>query len=261
MINSYIDKIASITKCGDAREESYYSALARLLEDYSVGKRNKKIQVNILPKKTEAGNPDFRIWGGRHTQVGYIEAKPPGTNLDDIESSEQLTRYLATFPNLILTDFYEFRLYRKGQLIDQVLLARHFIPSRLRHVPPAEHIEEFYGLLEKFFDFSLPTKFTAETLARELAVRTRFLRDEVIKEELREGSPSDPKKILGFYEAFKKHLILHLTQDDFADLYAQTITYGLFAARTRADKEFDRRLAYDLIPKTIGILREIFHFL
>jgi hypothetical protein len=261
MINSYIDKIASITKCGDAREESYYSALARLLEDYSVGKRNKKIQVTILPKKTEAGNPDFRVWGGRHTQVGYIEAKPPGTNLDDIESSEQLTRYLATFPNLILTDFYEFRLYRKGQLIDQVLLARHFIPSRLRHVPPAEHIEEFYGLLEKFFDFSLPTKFTAETLARELAVRTRFLRDEVIKEELREGSPSDPKKILGFYEAFKKHLISHLTQDDFADLYAQTITYGLFAARTRADKEFDRRLAYDLIPKTIGILREIFHFI
>jgi hypothetical protein len=261
MVSSYISKIASITKRGDAREESYYPALAQWLEKYSDTKRKKKVQITVLPKKTEAGNPDFRVWGGRHTQVGYIEAKSPGTNLDDIESTEQLTRYLATFPNLILTDFYEFRLYRKGQRIDQVLLARHFIPSKLQQVPPAEHIDDFYALLEKFFGFSLPSKFSAESLARELAVRTRFLRDQIIKEELREESTSGTKRILGFYEAFQKHLISHLTQDEFADLYAQTITYGLFAARTRAEKEFDRRLAYDLIPKTIGILREIFHFI
>jgi len=115
--------------------------------------------------------------------------------------------------------------------------------------------------LEKFFDFSLPRKFTAETLARELAVRTRFLRDQVIKEELREETPDEPKKIIGFYEAFKKHLISHLTPDDFADLYAQTITYGLFAARTRAERAFDRRLAYDLIPKALGLLRDIFYYI
>lgn len=144
MVSSYINKIASITKRGDAREESYYPALAQWLEEYSETKRKKKVQVTVLPKKTEAGNPDFRVWGGRHTQVGYIEAKSPGTNLDDIESTEQLTRYLATFPNLILTDFYEFRLYRKGQRIDRVLLARHFIPSKLQQVPPAEHIEDFF---------------------------------------------------------------------------------------------------------------------
>jgi len=261
MVSSYINKIASITKRGDAREESYYPALAQWLEEYSETKRKKKVQITVLPKKTEAGNPDFRVWGGCYTQVGYIEAKSPGTNLDDIESTEQLRRYLTTFPNLILTDFYEFRLYRKGQRIDQVLLARHFIPSKLQQVPPAEHIDDFYALLEKFFGFSLPTKFSAESLARELAVRTRFLRDQIIKEELREESTSGTKKILGFYEAFQKHLISHLTEDEFADLYAQTITYGLFAARTRAEKEFDRRLAYDLIPKTIGILREIFYFI
>jgi len=114
--------------------------------------------------------------------------------------------------------------------------------------------------LEKFFQFSLPTKFTAESLAKELATRTRFLRDQVIKEELRESSTAGAKKILGFYEAFQKHLIFNLKPDEFADLYAQTITYGLFAARTRANGAFNRILAYDLIPKTIGILRDIFHF-
>jgi predicted helicase len=261
MIGAYIKKIAAITKRGDAREESYYPALASLLEDFSQTERKKTVHVTVLPKKTEAGNPDFRVWDGKHSQVGYIEAKLPEANLDDIETSDQLKRYLSTFPNLILTNFYEFRLYRNGQRVDKVLLARPFIPSKLKTVPPAEHVDEFLALLEKFFQFSLPTKFTAESLAKELATRTRFLRDQIIKEELREASTPGAKKILGFYEAFQKHLIANLEHDEFADLYAQTITYGLFAARTRANGAFNRILAYDLIPKTIGILRDIFHFI
>ncbi|MFH0991653.1 MAG: type ISP restriction/modification enzyme [bacterium] len=261
MIETYINKIASSTKRGDAREESYYSALAELLEQFSETERHKKVHVTVLPKKTEAGNPDFRVWDGKHSQVGYVEAKAPNTNLDDIETSEQLKRYIKTFPNLILTNFYEFRLYRNGQRVDNVLLARPYIPIKLKTIPPVEHTAEFFALLEKFFQFSLPPKFTAESLAKELATRTRFLRDQIIKEELREASGAGGRKILGFYEAFQKHLIPNLKPDEFADLYAQTITYGLFAARTRANGAFNRKLAYDLIPKTIGILRDIFHFI
>lgn len=261
MIDAYISKIAATTKRGDAREESYYPALAELLANFSETKRHKKVHVTVLPKKTEAGNPDFRVWDGNHSQVGYVEAKPPNTNLDDIETTEQVKRYISTFPNVILTNFYEFRLYSKGQRIDTVLLARPFIPTKLKSIPPAEHTAEFFTLLEKFFRFSLPSKFTAETLAYELATRTRFLRDQVIKEEIREARTEGAKKILGFYEAFRKHLIANLKPDEFADLYAQTITYGLFAARTRTTGPFNRKLAYDLIPKTIGILREIFSFI
>jgi hypothetical protein len=273
MIDAYIKKIAAITKRGDAREESYYPALAELFVQFSETERRKKVHVTILPKKTEAGNPDFRVWDGKHSQVGYVEAKSPQSNLDDIETSEQLKRYISTFPNLILTNFYEFRLYRNGQRVDRVLLARPYIPSKLKTIPPAEHTTEFRALLEKFFQFLLPTKFTAESLAYELATRTRFLRDQVIKEEIREArlraeTHSDvqarsegAKRILGFYEAFQKHLIANLKPDEFADLYAQTVTYGLFSARTRANGAFSRKLAYDLIPKTIGILRDIFHFI
>jgi predicted helicase len=260
MLDTYIKKIASITKRGDAREESYYPDLKNLLETFSIEKRKKKAQVTVLPKKTEAGNPDFRVWDGKHSQVGYVEAKIPTAKLDDVQETEQLERYRATFPNLILTNFYEFRLYRNGQMIDKVQLARPFIAAKLGSVPPVEHEREFLQLLDQFFSFSLPTKFTAESLAKQLAIRTRFLRDQVIKEELREASSGSGKKILNFYDAFRKHLIANLEPDQFADLYAQTITYGLFAARTRAEREFSRAEAYTLIPKTIGILRDIFHF-
>ena len=157
MIETYIKKIASITKQGDAREESYYPALAELLEEFSQTKRHKKVHVTVLPKKTEAGNPDFRVWDGKHSQVGYVEAKPPKVNLDEIETTDQLKRYLATFPNLILTNFYEFRLYRNGQRVDNVLLARPFIPAKLKTIPPAEHTTEFLASTRHFKSISSPT--------------------------------------------------------------------------------------------------------
>ncbi|MCD6137946.1 MAG: N-6 DNA methylase, partial [Deltaproteobacteria bacterium] len=217
--------------------------------------------VTTLPKKTEAGNPDFRVWNGRDEITGYIEAKKPTEeNLNYVASTDQLKRYRHTFPNLILTNFFEFLLYRNGQLIDRVLAARPFIVHKLGTVPPVEKGNELFNLLEKFFSFSLPKAYTAESLAVELAKRTRFFRD-VVTEELREEKARKQDVLLGFYEAFQKYLIANLTLEDFADLYAQTITYGLFAARTRAGDHFNRRMAFDNIPRTIGILRDVFQFI
>ena len=260
MLQDYLKKIANTTSLGDAREESYYSQLAGFLQTFANSIGKKKTQITTLPKKTEAGNPDFRVWDGQQQIVGYLEAKKPGENLDVIENSEQLKRYRSVFPNLILTDFYEFRLYRNGQLIDKVLIGRPFIARKLKTVPPVENEEKFHSLLEKFFAFSLPKVFSAETLAQELAKRTRFLRDEVIAKELEEEEKGKGP-IYGFYQAFKKYLIADLKEDGFADIYSQTITYGLFAARTRANGTFNRKLAFDLIPPTIGILRDVFQFI
>lgn len=260
MLQDYLKKIADSTAQGDAREESYYPSLSSFIETFAGSTGKKKIQITTLPKKTEAGNPDFRIWDGKQQIVGYIEAKRPGENLDVIENSEQLKRYRGVFPNLILTDFYEFRLYRNGQLIDKAQIARPFIAKKLKTVPPVENEDKFISLLEKFFAFSLPKVFSAETLASELAKRTRFLRDEVVAKELDEEEKGKGP-IYGFYTAFKKYLIADLEEKGFADIYSQTITYGLFAARTRANGTFNRKLAFDLIPPTIGILRDVFQFI
>jgi hypothetical protein len=231
-----------------------------LLEDIADAQQQ-AIQVTVLPKKTEGGNPDFRIWDGSHQVIGYIEAKAPGTKLDQIETSEQLQRYLHTFPNLILTDFYEFRLYRQGVQIERALLARPFIAQKLKTKPPAEQVQALIHLLETFFSFALPPSMTAEDLARELAQRTRFLRDQVILPELAAQVAQQKSDLYGFYAAFKNYLVTGLTEAQFADLYAQTIAYGLFAARTRAGSHFNRNMAFNLIPSTIGILRDVFHFI
>ncbi|MCX6231038.1 MAG: N-6 DNA methylase [Bacteroidetes bacterium] len=260
MLKKYLTDIATTTIQGDAREESYYPHLSNLIKSFSESIGRTKTHVTILPKKTEAGNPDFRIWDGQLNIVGYIEAKVPGANLDIIELSEQLKRYRDTFPNVILTDFYEFRLYRDGKLVEKTFIGRPFIAGKLKTYPPVENENAFLNLFDKFFSFSLPKVFSAETLAIELAKRTRFLKEEVIHQEL-EDEENDSNQVIGFYDAFHKYLIAGLTKADFADLYAQTITYGLFAARTRTEGEFSRRLAYNFIPPTIGILKDVFQFI
>lgn len=254
-LKNYLSEITDIYKRGDAREETYYLTLKTLVTDFTAQKFDRTIDITVLPKKTEAGNPDFRIWDGANSIIGYIEAKIPGTNLDDIEDTEQIQRYVKTFPNVIVTNFLEFRLYRDGEETQSVTIGRWNNIKTLRAVPPVEKAGEFGALLERFIGYSQPAITSAEKLAKVLAQRTRFLRDEIIKIELPENDD-----IKGFYEAFTKYLIANLSEDDFADLYSQTITYGLFAARLRSRDGFSRTTAYLYIPKTIGILRDIFGF-
>lgn len=262
MLKTYLSRLHEIAIRGDAREESFYAPLNELLDAYAKKAGLSKIHITTLPKQTEAGNPDFRVWDGKQHIVGYIEAKEPNVEyLDRVETSSQLKRYRHTFPNLLLTNFFEFRLYRNGDLVDKVSIGRPFWLTQIKAVPPAENEEQFLALLEKYFSFSLPKVHDARSLAVELAKRTRFLRDEVIAEELREEASGKHGFIIGFYEAFRTYLISGLTHEEFADLYSQTVAYGLFAARTRTEGGFSRRSAYENIPQTIGILRDVFRFI
>ena len=88
MLKVYLKEIFEIANRGDAREESYYSCLETLLKDYIKSTSKADIYITTLPKKTEAGNPDFRIWDRKQHIVGYIEAKEPSVeNLDQIETT------------------------------------------------------------------------------------------------------------------------------------------------------------------------------
>ena len=224
------NNLVQVASYGDAREESFYPTLASVLEDFVEKIGKPRVHITTLPKSTDAGNPDFRVWNGNNRVIGYIEAKKPTENrLDQIEKSEQLQRYLETFPNLVLTNFFEFRFYRDGERVDAVEIAKPFDLTKPPQTVQLREFERFQVLLTSFFDFSLPIAFTAETLAVELAKRTRFLRDMVQKQLADEHN--QPGDLTGFYDAFKEYLISDLTNETFADLFAQTITYGLFAAR------------------------------
>jgi len=99
MTKKYLSNLLKTYKKGDATENTYYEHLSNFIKEFSESQRKKKIDVTILPKKTEAGNPDFRIWDGRQKIIGYIEAKDLGANLDNVEDSEQIKRLRSLLAN------------------------------------------------------------------------------------------------------------------------------------------------------------------
>jgi type I restriction-modification system DNA methylase subunit len=251
---AYFKEIHKIYVEGDFREESFYPCLKTLIEECSqLLSPESRSGVLVQPKKTEAGIPDFLIRKDGDI-TGYIEAKSPDTNLRDIEDSEQLKRYRASLPNLILTNFLEFRLYRGGDPIDQVEVGRRFTLKSLSHPPVPEKLDLFFGLLEKFFSFSIPKIKTSSELSIELARRTTFL-EHILEEELLRKN----REVTRFYQAFQEELLEGLTRERFADLYAQTITYGLFAARMRTEDGFKKEVAWQFIPESLSLLKEIFY--
>jgi predicted helicase len=79
------------------------------------------------------------------------------------------------------------------------------------------------------------------------------------EEALNKGIASD--LLNGLHKAFQATLIPGLEIKVFADMYAQTIAYGLFAARCETDdaSKFTLKDATDLIPKTNPFLKDLFY--
>jgi hypothetical protein len=256
MLLAYLEQVHETERRGDAREESFYPPLRKLLEQYAAF-RWRKIEVTIIPRKTKDCLLDLQIWEGPRI-VGYVEAKRPGTNLDVAERSEQVKRYRAAFPNLLLTNFYEFRLYRNAEQAARAEIATAFAMQRLQVGPILQQEPEIAALLELFLDFVAPAHTGADSLAVDLAHRTRVLEARV--EEVLRRDEEGITELAGLYQAFKEHLLAGLTHREFADLYAQTIAYGLLVARCRAPGGLDRNSVDRYIPPTNGILRQVFRY-
>lgn len=245
-----------------AGEASYYPALQDLIEGMAAASGRKGVQAVLLPRLGGALRPDLQVTAGPERVIGYVEAKPPGTSLRWAQGTDQLESYKTAFPNLLLTDFREFVLFRERVEVLRAGADRRTDGGAGDAMAP---------LLESFLDYAPRPTGSPHALAAILAHRTRHLRDMIaglLDQELEgDGTPrpggGDPRlrDLVGFYHAFAEHLIAGLDVAEFADLYAQTLTFGLFAARTRAGEDFRLETAAAAVPETIGVLRDAFRYI
>lgn len=246
---AYLRAVEHALKAGNATEHTHRPALKTFIESLRA-----KVTATNEPQRIACGAPDF-IVTHRDIPLGYIEAKDVGVDLDRMEDSAQLKRYRLSLNNLVLTDYLEFRLYRSGEHVQTVRLATLQKNGVLRRAPNAE--EQLNTMLLAFLDARVPSISDPRELAERMA-RVAKLIDELIRSAFtREGQQGD---LHSQYEAFKKVLIADLSIDQFADMYAQTIAYGLFAARCNHDgTNFRRELAGKELPKTNPFLRRLFN--
>lgn len=252
-MRAYLDALGDTLRLGNATEPSYYPHLQIFLEALAPG-----ITATTNPKRIACGAPDFaisRLTDHGPVTSGYIEAKEPDTSLDSIEQSDQLQRYL-TLPNLLLTDFLTFRWYVDGELRQEVQLGKLDAGGRLRPARVVER-EQATELLRAFLAHAPEPVNDARELAQRLARLTHLIRDTIIR-ALERDDASD--LLHDLRQAFEQTLVPDQSAEEFADMFAQTLAYGLFAARCNhtGAAPFRRLGAAAEIPKTNPFLRRLF---
>ena len=248
---SYYRVVEDQWKTGISTEHSYRRFLQDLLEaiDHTIRATNE-------PRRTACGAPDY-IVTRNGVPLGYIEAKDVGTDLDAIEDSEQILRYRGTFPNFILTDYLQFIWYVSGERRLSYRIGTITATVQRFHATEAEKV---VGAIESFINFASPLVGTAPEFAARLAAIARMVRQAITLAFDEEERLQEEGQLHDQFAAFQRVLIEDLKPSEFADMYAQTIAYGMFAAavnRTDTARLTRMTAAYGL-PRTNPFLRRLF---
>lgn len=250
MTDKYINGIIKKFRTGQTTEHSFRGDLQDFVERTVIG-----IQAINEPRRQKCGAPDYIIQK-KNIPIGYIEAKDIDKNLDVVDKSEQLDRYKASLDNLILTNYLEFWFYKSGEHVDTIKIAE------LQNGKVKTCEKEYQRLIDgikNFCDYQGQTIKSPKQLANLMAQKAVMIRD-VIVNALELDSESS---LVSQRNAFKEILLHDLNNHTFADMYAQTIAYGLFVARLNDTtlEDFSRQEARELISKNNPFLRQLFDYI
>jgi len=245
--DAYMTELGSQLASGHAKEHAYRPALQRLMEAF-----DDLTAVND-PKRSEHGNPDFVFLKKSNPSIirGYAEAKDIDKDLDPEEHSVQMGRY-SGYANLYLTNYLDFRFFRNGEKYKTITIGRLEAGKLIFWV---EEVEALSRELDEFVSLP-PEKITSgKRLAEIMGAKARRARDDV--EEFLERGDDDLARIMAM---IRDRLVPDIDGAQFADMYAQTLVYGLFVARFAdpSPDTFSRQEARDLVPKTNPFLRAFF---
>ncbi len=249
-VAGYLKELRS--KLQDATELTHRSALEKLIEGLGTG-----ILAASDPKQRDWGKPDFSV-SKRGVPLGNIETKDIEVALDAVEDSEQLKRYLAASPNLILTDYLDFRWFVDGKKRFSAKVAKKH-GNKLLAVDGG--VAELERMLGGFINERVAIVASAGELAEHMARKTEQARKHICDELQTEVAAGPLHDLL---TAFRSVLISDLKEMEFAGMFAQTLAYGLFAAwihtqQSAPNAEFSLETAWARIPKTNPFLHRLFH--
>ena len=257
-LHRYVNNISTLYKQGNATEHSYRGDLQQLIENVV-----SEIRATNETKRQSCGAPDY-ILTKKDIPVGFIEAKDIGDK--DLEgkkksvNKEQFDRYKASLDNLIFTDYIDFHLYNDGVFITKIAIAE-ITEKGIVALP--QNFARFENLIKDFCTHIGQNIKSSKKLAEMMAGKARLLSDVIEKALTSDETHNEDSTLKEQMIAFKSILIHDINPKGFADVYAQTIAYGMFAARLHDPTldTFSRQEAAELIPKSNPFLRKLFGYI
>ena len=223
-------KLSNVAISG-APEDQLRGPLEALLHDLAeIGGLPPKA-INLVGETTLAHlktRPDYAVTVS-NALVGFIEVKAPGKGADprkftDPHDKDQWDK-LKSLPNLLYTDGNSFSLWRDGELIGKVIRLEGDVETSGAKLAATTTLAP---IIDDFLQWKpIPPK-TAKKLAEVCARLCRLLRNEVV-----EQMALDNPGLTALAQDWRKLLFPQADNAQFADGYAQTVTFGLLVARSR----------------------------
>ncbi len=252
-IAAFLTDLTRIHSGGKATEHSYRPALQTLFHSLSPD-----ITATNEPKREKFGAPDF-IFERKGITIPHVEAKDLHIGLRQMKDAnkDQQDRYRRGFPNLVYTNGLDWDFYRNGTLTASVTIADLLMGIQAR----PDQFATLDNLLRDTIAQTPQTITSPRDLAERMAGKAGLIKDVLFR--VLAADPDLRSELANQFTAFRDQLIHDITAADFADIYAETIAYGMFAARlhdTTLDT-FSRVEALELLPKSNPFLRSLFSYI
>lgn len=255
MLKEYLEGIKDLTL--ESNELTHRAFLENLLISLKEN-FNKEFKIEHEPERKQGSQPDFRV-SYQGLNIGYIENKRVGTDLNRLLKSDQVLKYLELNPNLMLTDYLNFVWVGKDEN-NEPLIKREISVASLDELskplkPNPQTERDLIELFKSFFNYEAAPITNAKDFATHLSVPTRYLKGTLIQYQ-------KDTQVSSIFNNFKEYLYEELSFEDFSDALAQTLTYSLFLAKLNHPFEkINLDNVRSSIPKNFAVIREMADFL
>ncbi|MCQ2627409.1 N-6 DNA methylase [Helicobacter pylori] len=256
MLKEYLESIKDLTlKSNELTHRLFLHNLLDKLKNHF----NKEFKIEHEPKRDQGSQPDFRI-SYQGLNIGYIENKKVGTDLNQLLKNDQVLKYLELNPNLMLTDYLNFVWVGKDEenkpsIKRKISIASLDEPPKPPKPNPQTTERDLIELFKSFFNYEAAPITNAKDFATHLSVPTKYLKDALIQYQ-------KDTHVSSIFKNFKEYLYEELSFEDFSDAFAQTLTYSLFLAKLNHPFEkINLDNVRSSIPKNFAVIREMADFL
>lgn len=271
-LEKYYENIKDKFKTAIANEHTLRTDLENLLNAFK--EDDIKILQEAKKEEYEQGTPDFKVFKridpkeslSYNLLIGYIETKKLNENLDKVRKSEQIKKYLEVSPNIILTDYNRFLHISYDKVINDITLFPYGVENNLFNQDfsiTEEIVLQFKEFLDNFFlNYKKRRIKSKKELVKVLSSQAFYL-----SVKTREVITNEKNNYLKFkkffnktYSSFKEAVKYEFSIEEFCDIFAQSIAYGLFVAHIEGiniEEEIDLPR---LLPKEFDLLSEFIYF-